>query len=88
MDEKRFSATPPPQIPGAREAALAALPRICVKQIGSRAEMVRRVEDIALDLGDTVAARRAAGDPNWWQTQDLLDDVLDVLDVVREGKLP
>jgi hypothetical protein len=78
----------PQQVPGAREAALAALPRICVKSITSRAELIRRAEDVALDLGDTVAQRRAAGDPHWWQTQDLLDDVLDLLDFAREGKLP
>jgi hypothetical protein len=76
----------PQRIPGAREEALAQLPRIGVGEIKSREALIRRVEDIALDVGDTVEARRQAGDPQWWRSQDLLDDVLDILDFVRKGE--
>jgi hypothetical protein len=76
----------PQRIPGAREEALARLPRIGVGEIKSREALIRRVEDVALDVGDIVEARRQAGDPEWWRSQDLLDDVLDILDFVRKDK--
>lgn len=83
--------TPPvlgiPQcIPDARKEALANLSRIGAGEIKSREALIRRVEDVALDVGDTLEARRLAGDPYWWRSQDLLDDVLDILDFVRKGE--
>lgn len=75
----------PQRIAGAREEALAKLQRIGVGEIKSREALIRRVEDVALDIGDTVEARRQAGDPQWWRSQDLLDDVLDILDFVRKS---
>lgn len=77
----------PPQDPevtkAIRKAALDALPRIGVKQITGRADMLQRIEDLAMDLGDTVEKQRAAGDPLWWHAQDMLDDTLDMLDALR-----
>ena len=76
----------PQRIFGAREEALAKLTRIGVGEIKSREALIRRVEDVALNVGDTLEARRLAGDPDWWRSQDLLDDVLDILDFVRKGE--
>lgn len=68
-----------------RAEALDALPRIGTQKITERSQMVRRLEDIAMDLGDTVRARQAKDDPYWWHTQDMLDEVLDVLEAARAG---
>ena len=42
------------------------------------------VESLALALGEEVTRRTEIADPHWWQTQDLLDTALDVLDAVRK----
>lgn len=68
-----------------RKAALDALPRISVKNITGRADMLQRVEDLAMELGDTVKAQKAADNPNWWHAQDMLDDMLDIIDALNTG---
>lgn len=74
----------PERVPSTRLQELEALPRISTNPLDSQSRVVRQVEDLALSLGDEVARRRAIEDPNWWQTQDLLDDALDLLDAVRK----
>lgn len=54
------------------------LPHLCFRELNSFERLLRAVEDIALELGDELSARCKRRDPNWWRTQDLLDDVLDV----------
>ncbi len=54
------------------------LPRFSVRELDSFDRLLHAVEDIAMELGDELTARREKRDPYWWQTQDLLDDVLDV----------
>jgi len=77
----------PQQILDARAETLANLPRICVSEIKSREALIRRVEDTALHLSDIVKARREAGDPHWWESQDMLDDMQDILDFVRKDDI-
>jgi len=91
MPAQRRTPVPPhreedPEVIARRRAdALAALPRIGTQQITQRSQMVRRLEDIAMDLGDTVRERQAKNDPYWWHTQDMLDEILDLLEAARAG---
>ena len=76
------------QLPRDKAAVLRALelqelPRIGTSPIHTRERLVRRVEDIALELGDWHAQRIAAINPSWWRVADLLDDVMDVLDALN-----
>lgn len=70
-----------------RADALAALPRIGTSPITDLARFRFNLEEIALSLGNQLAARQAAGDPHAWQLQDVLDDALDALDALKNPNL-
>lgn len=66
-----------------RAEALENLPRIAVSAVRDNAALLKRVEDLALDVGGMVAEQKAAGDPQWWRHQDLLDDLLDIREYLQ-----
>ena len=67
-----------------RAEALAALPRIGTSPITDLARFRFNLEEIALSLGDQLAARQVTGDPHAWELQDVLDDALDALDALKD----
>lgn len=66
-----------------RLSHLQKLPRIGTSPLGDPQALERRLEDLALGLGDLLEERQSAKDPRWWVVQDLLDDALDCLEAVR-----
>lgn len=69
----------------ARLKSLQSLPRISVSEIRNDERLIRRLEDTALDIADKLTYAKANLDPNWWQFQDMLDDMHDMLDYVRKN---
>ncbi len=66
-----------------RALQMEGIPRIGTSAARDLSHLVRKAEDIALVLNDMLQERQAAADPNWWHTQDLLDDAMDVLNAVE-----
>lgn len=69
-----------------RQELLAKLPRIGTQAITTPLAFRRRLEDVALQLGDLQESYRQEGRSDWWHMADLLDDVLDLLDALPHDK--
>jgi len=67
-----------------RKDAIDALPWHMTQEIRDHAHLVRKIEDVALELGDNVDDAQQADNPHWWRIQDMLDDVLDILEYVTK----
>ena len=67
-----------------RAAAIFALPHCMVQEIHDYDRLVRKIENVALELGDNLEDAQLADDPQWWRIQDMLDDVLDILTYVTK----
>lgn len=76
----------PEEATGARKAELEALPHVAVSEVRDHGHLLQRVEDLAMEAGDRLQAARSSGAPDWWQYQDLLDDLRDILDYLRASK--
>ena len=72
-----------------RKKALEALRRLAVSPVRDQAALIRRVGDLALDVGTMLEKDRAASVPDWWRHQDLLDirDFLLAAESHVEGRL-
>lgn len=67
-----------------RKDAIDSLPWTATQEILNHAHLIRKIEDVALELGDNLIAAQQAENPNWWHIQDMLDDILDVLEYVTK----
>jgi len=71
-----------------RKQALEALRRLAASPVRDQAALIRRVEDLALDVGTMLEKDKAASVPDWWRHQDLLDDLLDIRDFLLAAESP
>ena len=80
---RALAGVPPEDADAVYEADLAALPRIGTSPIATKAEMTKRIEQLAFDLARQRETRHAAGEADWWRFADMLDDVMDILDALK-----
>lgn len=63
-----------------------ALPRIGTRPIATPADLTRRLECLALAVGEMLAQAQSAKDPHWWRLADLLDDAMDCVEAARKDE--